>query len=496
MRRHAVLVAGLTMVMVGQGALADGPERELTAVAAADDVRVLRSTIERVHPGYGRFTSAAAMDRLFDDLERSVARGTTDARLYLEVSRLLAHLRCDHTKAELSPSIEEHRRSTPTHLPFGFRLFDGRMYVDRVDGVDGTGLARGDEVLAINGRPVGRILADVAPLVSVDGWTDHAKRIEMEHSSEYLGDAVDHFWPFLYGWPSSWTIEARDRASGAVKVVERAPLTYDAWLALTTEGASRYVDFPDTVEFRMIDERTGYLSIGTFVNYRRPVAPASVFDPVFDALRDAGAERLIIDLRDCGGGSDDVPAALRSYLSPVVAPSSRRPPWVRTYEFGELRQYLSTWDESVFNMPADLFEDLGNGYYQMRQPVAEQRPSDRSNRFDGELIVLSGAGNASGATILIALLQAHAGARIVGEPTGGSAEGPTAGVILFLTLPTSGIVVRVPALRSWVNVPEPPAGMGVVPDIMVGQGVDDWLGGRDTVLEAALAVPAKVSDGR
>ena len=74
----------------------------------------------------------------------------------------------------------------------------------------------------------------------------------------------------------------------------------------------------------------------------------------------------------------------------------------------------------------------------------------------------------------------------MGEPTGGSAEGPTAGVMLFLKLPHSGIVMRVPAMRSWVNVEHPQPGRGVMPDVVVVPTFEDWLAGRDAVLEAAV----------
>jgi C-terminal processing protease CtpA/Prc len=87
------------------------------------------------------------------------------------------------------------------------------------------------------------------------------------------------------------------------------------------------------------------------------------------------------------------------------------------------------------------------------------------------------------------MAQEHYGARVVGEPTGGSVEGPTAGVIFVLTLPNSGIKVRVPGIRSWLNVENPPPGQGVVPDVEVQPTVDDWLAGRDAALEAALALP-------
>jgi hypothetical protein len=179
-------------------------------------------------------------------------------------------------------------------------------------------------------------------------------------------------------------------------------------------------------------------------------------------------------------------AALTPYLSADLVPAAKRPPWVRTNNFQGIREHLSTWDESVFQMPDQMFEDLGNGYYELKMPVEEPQPApERSNRFEGELLVLSSAANASGATMFIALLQEHYGATVVGEPTGGSAEGPTAGIILFLTLPNSGIKVRVPALRSWVNVTDPKPGQGVVPDIEIRPTAESWLSETDPALEAA-----------
>ena len=457
--------------------------KPLTAEEASEDLRILRRTIEEIHPGYGRFTDAGAMDKLFEGLEAASEDGSTDMDLYRDIARLLTEMRCDHTKAELPEAIQAYRQDSPSYLPFTFRLFGERMLVDRPGA---SGLARGDEIVQINGRPLSKIVRDIAPFVPVDGYTDATKRVEMEHSSEFLGDAVDHFWPFLYGWPEEWRIEARPAAKGKAIRVALEPVTYLEWLELAASGSERYVNFPDTVEFRMLDETTGYLSIGTFVNYRKPVVPSTVFDPLFDELAKAKAERLIVDLRDCGGGSDDVPAALMGYLSDTIVPTAKRSPWVRTFDVGDLRPYLSSWDDSIFQMPAALFRDLGNGFFELQQPLAQPRPApQRSNRFLGDLTVLCSPANASGATTMIALLQEHYDARIVGEPTGGSAEGPTAGVMFFLKLPNSGIVVRVPAMRSWVNVSNPKPGFGVMPDVLIEPSLEDWLNERDVVLDAA-----------
>ncbi|MEM1011814.1 MAG: S41 family peptidase [Planctomycetota bacterium] len=462
--------------------------RALAPDQAAEDVRIFRASIERLHAGYGRYTSAEAMDAMFDDLEREAADGMTDMELYRRTSLILSRMRCDHTKAELPQAIIDYRNETPTYLPFTFKLFAGRMHV--ANAAEGSPLERGDEIVSINGKPTGRVLADVQRYVSVDGFTDSTARVEMEYSSEYLGDAVDHFWPFLYGWPTEWTLEVRTTA-GDMETHTLAPITYGEYRVLAT-GGRRSFNFPETVTFDVIDGETASLSIGTFVNYRQPVAPATVFDPIFDQIAKNDIDHLILDLRNCGGGSDDVPATLTAYLTDSPVPVGKRPPWVRAKRLGDLEPFVRTWDKAAMNLPEEFFRDVGNGYFEVNVPGQAAAPVEaKTNRFDGRLTVLSSAANASGATILIALLQERYGATVVGQPTGGSAEGPTAGIMLFVDLPHSDVTVRVPVIRSWVNVDHPEPGMGVTPDIVVEPTFDDWLAGTDTVLNAAIALHDK-----
>lgn len=469
-----------------------GPAQMLTAEQAVADVELLGRALRAIHPGYSRYTSRLAMDALLRDLQARSQSGTTDVDLYREVSAILAKIRCDHTKAELPPALEEFRNRVPSYLPFSFRIFDGRMYVDRRS-ESASELQRGDEIIQINGLSVGRILAEVAEHVSVDGWTDDTKFVEMEYSTEYLGGAVDHFWPFFYGWPESWTIEYRSAgltgttSSGETgKPLQLDPLSYPDWLVMASGSDEKYLNFPDSIEYRALTDSTVYLSIGTFVNYRKPVSPESLFDPIFDRIRNGGFKHLILDLRSCGGGSDEVPESLTTYLSATPVSKSKRAAWVRNYRFGDLRSHLSTWDDSVFDLPAEFFGDLGNGFYEFVPPRQETQVSPRGNRFEGSLTVLSSAANASGATILIALLQEHCSARVVGTPTGGSSEGPTAGVLFTLTLPESGIMVRIPVLRSWLNLAEPSPGRGVSPDLVVTPTFQDWIQDYDRALEVAL----------
>lgn len=475
----------LTGVLLAGPALAIELEpRRLTPTQAAEDVSLLKEAIETVHPGFGRYTAAVATTAELDELAKRVGtEGATDAALYVDVSRILARLRCDHTKAELPTRISDYRRQTPSFLPFAFRIFAGRLYVAAAQ--PGVALERGDEVTRINGRPVGDVLADISTYLSVDGWTDFAKRTELEDGGgELMVNGIDHFWPLLYGWPDQWRIETRRRASGKVETINAAPIVFDDAETLRGRAHPGAANFADAVSFRVLDDSAALLRIDTFVNYRRPVDPVALLEPIFREIREKSIDHLILDLRKCGGGSDDAPAALGSLLF-SASPPSFQSALVRTYRFGRLREHMTTWDESIFNLPDEMFRKFDDQYFEIIPDEEGSLLTPHPLAFKGRLSVLTGPFNQSGATIAIAMLRAfRPNTRLVGEPTGGSSEGPTAGTIFFLKLPNSGITVRVPALRSRLACASAP-GMGVNPDVLVRETVEDWLAATDRVLDVA-----------
>ncbi len=477
------------LALCGAGSFA-GPyeQRTLNAEQASRDIGIFREAIETVHPGFGRFTSAAMTSAQIDALERDARNGITDADLYLRISTILGHLRCDHTLAELPDSIEAHRRESPSYMPLRFKLFAGRMYIETPG--PGTGLGRADEILAINGRPAGDLIDAVEPFMAIDGFTESSRRVPLEYSNEFLGDGLNHFWPFLWGWPEQWDLSVRSAGNGEVRNVSLEPVTYPVYQEIATGSATRYgSNFDTSVRFEMLDAQTAYLSIGTFVNYRNNADPYAILGPHFDAMRQADADHLILDLRACGGGSDEVPAALLTLLIDEPYRQAVRPNRVKRYRYGDLLPYLDTWDRSVFELPDALFTPAEGGFYEVDPAItpgafAELQP--RENRFAGRLSLLVGPANASGATNFAARLRESRGdVRLVGSATGGSAEGPTAGLMVFLDLPESGIRVRVPLLRQFNNVTSFTPGMGVEPDVEIVQPADDYFEGRDTVLERA-----------
>ncbi|MEZ6235023.1 MAG: S41 family peptidase [Phycisphaerales bacterium] len=466
-----------TGVSAGIGAAGVQSVGRLTGEQVRRDLLLLERALETLHPGYERYTPRAALDANLARLRASMGSGATVEAMYLGVSDHLARIRCDHTKAEYPDSIRVHRESNPTHLPMTAIVRGGRMFVGACE--PGSGLVVGDEILEIDNEPVVSLLGRIRGLVSIDGYTEHSRDDEIELTSEYMGSALEQYLPLLHGWS-----DARDvlvRRGDEFLRPRVACVAWEKFLALAPEAG--YQDFIDSIRVTYPGEGVAALWVGTFVNYRRPIDPDEAYGPIFAALAERGVEHLIVDLRNNGGGSTDAAVGLARRLirTPVTSGPGSFVRATRTPE--DLRVFLSTWDESAFEPPQEMFEPAGS-LYRIREVTVTVGPAD--DAFAGRVTLLTSRGNASGVTNLLATLAGQPHITTVGEPTGGSAVGPTAGTIVFLRLPESGITVRVPLVWGKNDCPGAVEGLGVTPDVVVKIEPEDVLAGRDPVLEEAM----------
>ncbi|MEL6487608.1 MAG: hypothetical protein AAFQ13_10765, partial [Pseudomonadota bacterium] len=306
----------------------------MTAKQVREELAITRKALEDIHPGYTRYTSKAVLDALWDDVEAKALANPTRGEVYLQISRVLAAIRCDHTKAELPDDFEQARLAEPLYMPLRYAIFDGRMFVTNPGA---TGLARGAEILAIDGRPVREAIDAVKALFPVDGDTDFVKDASITQFGEFMGPAFEHFYPFLYETGPEAVLSVADGKEGA-RELRTQRLGYTDYAAIT--GEQRFSsNFADAVTFKLLDDTAAYLSVDTFVNYRKPVDPDTIYAPIFEELARSGRDTLIVDLRRNGGGSNDAQMGLLQWLMPdsfreadaLLVKSNRIDPEIRPY---------------------------------------------------------------------------------------------------------------------------------------------------------------------
>lgn len=461
----------------------------LDAAKARADVALMRRALETIHPGLHRYRSRADLQAAFARLEAVASRPTTDLALWRAIALMLAEIHCDHTKPEPSVALEDHRRTHPTHLPLRFKIIEGRMIVVSNDGQPGAP-PPGAELVGINGMPVPRVLAGLGRAVAYDGSTDPAIAAKLGSDSDLMGDDFNEYWPAFHGFPTKWSLDWK--RSGELRLSHSAlePISFKTWTALTWPGSPYRDEFYKAIHWR-IDGKRALLRIDTFVNYRNPVDATAFLGGFFKTLKAQGVEHLILDLRESGGGSEDVSVALGRYLLKEPFLWSK-PSLLKAIRYGDLPTHIESWGDrkAVFEPDEKGFRRTSDGWWE-RLP----RPDDEGlrmqdvspERFTGKVTVLSGPMNGSGTTRTLAQLKEKLGARLVGEESAGSAEGPTAGRIFLLTLPHSGLRVRIPNAWNRTNIDHFVPGRGVAVDETVMPTVADFEAGRDRAVEVAKA---------
>lgn len=464
--------------------------RTLSPAQAQQDVALMRRALETIPPGLYRRTSKAQIDTAFAGLERAVRQPISEVELYRQISRVLADIRCNHTKAEQPPALEAWRRDHPSHLPFRFRLFEGRMIVESSDPAQ-PGLKRGAEIVSINGRTVSALVENLGAYAPIDGDTVWARATNLADDGDLMGSDFDHFYPYVFGFTPTFDLIVRDGASSETRTVRMAAMSFKAWRGLPWSSGLYRNNFADTTTWRMLDAETAYLRVETFVNYRKPVNAVELYGKIFDEIEAAGAKRLILDLRDNGGGSSDATYTLADFLAPKPFVWNKMVRF-KTVRVGDLANSIETWGDrnATFFPPMDQFTAAPGGGFDETPPTSPEELLPRApaaNAFTGPVTVLTSPVNGSGSTMLIAKLRDLGRVRLVGGRSGGSGDGPTAGQIFNVKLPNSGIAIRVPNAFNAMQVRRfEPAG-GITPDVLVEQSIADYRAGRDTVLETALA---------
>lgn len=465
------------------------PDAMLTAAQASSDVALMRRAMETIHPGLTRYVPKPQVDAGFARLEALARQPISTLALHREIARMVASIHCDHSKPELPDAISRWRKTNASHLPVRFSLIEGRMIV-----VSGA-LPKGVEITAINGRPVPQILNQIAPLVAYDGDTDQAITAKIADDSDLSGSDFDEYWPGLFGAPARWDIAWKMPGDAAGQTSQLAPISFADWMRLDTGDAPYRSEFYNGVTWRLAG-KAARLRIDTFVNYRNPVAATPFLGGFFQAVKAAGTEHLILDLRANGGGSEDVSIALARHLFDAPFTWSK-PIRYKAIRYGDLPKHIDSWGdrEALFNPPQAAFTRSADGWYD-RVPTGtnetddddstiEHQPLPAAQRFTGRLTVLTGLRNGSGSTRTIAWLKERRGAALVGEEGGGSAEGPTAGQIFLVTLPASGIKLRVPNAWNRTNITQFTPRRGVPVDMLVVPTLADFETGRDRAVEAA-----------
>jgi len=458
---------------------ADVPEPRFTPVQLRADFDALYAGLKSAH--YDLY--ARRSQREYDKLYRSMRAGF-DHELGLDEARLrfqrfAAYGRIAHENIDLpTDSWERFRKAGGKAFPLYFRVVGGRVFVNDDDsGIDG--IAQGDEVLAVEGKPVKKWMEGPSALVSAD--------------NDYLRDAqMENGWPLLV-WLSGGT---RDHFALKLKKADghRVDLVVPArsraeFTAAEAKHPPRFELDSDTREARMLDAGTAYLRPGPFYDNRPGAADIwdnsafkTFLDQAFEKFTAAHAQRLLIDLRDNPGGDN-------SFSDLLVARIADRP--FRFTDSFEIKVSAATTaaNRKRLDGASDAMAKRMDATYAGKPEGSkvlfeiDRTPPLATGRFNGKVYVLINRHSYSNTVLVAAIVQDYHFGTVLGEETSDLAS--TYGAMEKFTLPNTSIEVGYPKARILRPSGNAEA-RGVRPDIEIATPI--VTGTDDAVLARARAI--------
>ncbi|MFC4761826.1 S41 family peptidase [Dyella koreensis] len=455
------------------------PPIALTAAAARDDLELAIRATEAALPNIYWHQTPEAWETAKAQARATIGTRTSEEAFLRTLRVLLYQIGEGHFSVRPSDAVACRYRAA-LQFPLDVLWRDDGLFVAAGYG-DANDIPQGSEILTINGEPHTALLDELYRASPHDGVIRTG--VMRDEGARYAAMR----W-FLRGEERAFHLRIRI-PNGSIRDVEVHPVPY----VIRPKPPAA---LSPVAQLQWIDDKTAYLYVPTFSNKRyRAVGAnyASTIQAIFDELGARGAERLVLDLRDNGGGSEPNETILFSYL--VERPSqkyasvrSRANDLKVTSPSGRVyRHQIYDSDElsTVRKVGADALERLN-----APPEGLMTRWSPASPVFTGKLVVLAGGITFSGGAELASLLYASRRGVFVGEEVGGTHAGNTSGYKWELKLPHSGMEIGIPLLKFRFTWPEVQHDHGALPDCKVQPRVGERRQIDDAAYRVALALLA------
>jgi hypothetical protein len=443
-----------------------------------EDFKILRASLEEGHSGIYRYTSKAELDRVFDNAAAQLTRPMDAIEFYRVVAPVVAAIKCGHTSVSLPDDLRREMNAKALLLPFNVRVIGKRVFVFR-DLSASKDSFEGSEIISVNGRPAGQILNISLAAMPSDGGIETAKRYRLS-GWRFSADLVT-----LAGLNSPYSLTLSNTQS---KREQKVTLEGRPQQQLREAWQSRYPqDLPSspTADLKFMDEGAVAVmrisSFGGMADAQKKKNLQDFYKESFEEVHSKGSKALIIDLRNNGGGRDDLGKLLLSYL--VQKPFKYYDDLVLNkldYDFMKYTAQPGPITGRQIERGADgKYHFTGHPNWGINQPG--------SPAFTGKVYILINGGSYSTTAEFLSQAHFHKRAVFIGEESAGGYYGNSSGSVPRVTLPNTKLAAGVPLLTYYMAVSgyKHPA-RGIIPDHPVEYSISELLSGTDKELALAL----------
>ena len=415
---------------------------QISAENQRADLKQLYEALVKTHPGFDRYVTADELLSEYKKLDKSISAPASNWEFYRLAAKMAAAVKCGHTRLRPSSNMSEQVQQGRTFFPLPVAFVDSRMYARMQD-------QSVKEIIAIDMLSTSEVVGKISQCFPVDGNADLGRYDFIAPAfavlyARYVGQHPDDFKLTL-------------KSERGFQEVTVKPITFkEAGNLSMTRRSDGPIDY-------QVRAGAGYLTVMTFGSEEYRNVGASYNDflaETFRKIKESGIKKLVVDIRDNGGGDDQYGAKLCSYLL-------NKP-------FSYFKTVKERGEDGLF--------------HSVQHPcLATQQIS--LNAFTGEVVLLINGRTFSTAADVAAIFKNSKRGTVMGSETSGGYEGNTSGRSTSIALKNSGMTITIP-LWYYENEVEPQkfAHRGVLPDVTITPTVETLNSGKDAALNAAIAL--------
>jgi len=390
------------------------------------------------------------MDALFDSCFGTLSSSMTEIEFFRTTSFLISAFEDGHSQCALPAGIINYFKDSVKMFPLQTRFIDNKAYVP----CDTKELEAGTEIISIDNKPMDEIRKQLFRYLPSDGSIQSGKYAKMNDGH----DPFCFMYYIIFGEKPAFIVEYKTTAGKRGTTILQACMFKNVECPPNQPKPEKYLQLDYT------PNNVAILTIKSFLNNQVSTAKEdfrSFLQSSFTDINNKKSKALVIDLRNNGGGDDELGALLYAYLTDKPF------------------RYFTSIETTTRTFKG--FDHPG---------LAIQKPGDI--HFSGTVYFLINGNCFSTTADFCSIAKSNARGKFIGEETGGGYYGNTSGARATIFLPNTKIRVNIP-LDKYVNAVKKATykDRGTIPDYPVTPTISDVIQHKDVQLDYALKLAEK-----